>query len=65
MRYGTFDPIRTALSLQSPVGREVRTGIAIYRHEDAAKVVSAVVERGFAVATHAIGNAAWLGYLPA
>lgn len=58
VRYGTLDPVRTALSVEPRVGRWVRTGIAIYRQEEASKVVFAAVERGFAVATHALGNAA-------
>ncbi len=46
------------MSAEPRFGREVRSGIAIYRREEAERVVRGVVERGFSVATHAIGNEA-------
>ncbi|MBK7401363.1 MAG: amidohydrolase family protein [Myxococcales bacterium] len=58
MRLGSWDPVRTMMSAEPRFGREVRSGIAIYRREEAERVVRGVVERGFSVATHAIGNEA-------
>ncbi len=58
LRMGSFDPVRTSLSVEPRFGRQVRSGIAIYGHEDAKRMIRGVVERGFSVATHAIGNAA-------
>ncbi len=54
----SLDPIRNAFSVAPRVGRKVRTGIHIYERPEAREVVRAAVDRGFAVATHAIGNAA-------
>ncbi len=56
LRLGSWDPVRTMLSAAPRFGRDVRSGIAIYRREEAERVVRGVVERGFSVATHAIGN---------
>lgn len=58
VRRGSLDDLRTAFSITPRYGRDVRSGIAIYQPEDAARVVGAVVERGFGVASHALGNAA-------
>lgn len=58
IRQRSFDAVRTSMSTQPRLGAEVRTGIAIFRREEAEAVVRAAVERGFAIATHAIGNAA-------
>ena len=55
---GSLDPIRTAMSIAPRLGRTLRSGIAIYRHEEAAQMVGSLTERGFAVATHAVGNEA-------
>lgn len=55
---GSLDPVRTALSVKPSLGRDVRTGIAIYDRHEARSVVGAAFARGFSVATHAIGNAA-------
>lgn len=56
----SFDALRTALSVHPRLGRDGRlhSGLAIYRPEEAARVVAAAAERGFGVASHAIGNAA-------
>lgn len=58
IRTGSLDPVRTALSIEPRIGKKILSGIAIYRKEEAEKVVRAVTERGFSVATHAIGNRA-------
>lgn len=59
-RHRTADPLRTALSVRPRLGRDgrLRSGLAIYRPEEARRVVAAAAARGFAVASHAIGNAA-------
>lgn len=58
IRMGSLDPVRTALAIEPRFGRDVRSGIAIYRRDEAERVIRGVVDRGFSVATHAIGNAA-------
>ena len=58
IRHGTLDPIRTAFSVSPKFGRQIRTGIQIYPREEALEIVKAATERGFALAIHAIGNAA-------
>ncbi|MBI2388792.1 MAG: amidohydrolase [Deltaproteobacteria bacterium] len=58
VRRGSLDPVRTSLSLRPRFGREIRTGITLYRPDEIARIVRAAVDRGFAVATHAIGNEA-------
>jgi predicted amidohydrolase YtcJ len=58
IRHGSLDPIRTTMSVSPRVGAKIRTGIAIYRQDEAKRVIDAVLERGFAIATHAIGNEA-------
>lgn len=55
---GTLDPIRNAFSVEPRPGLKIRTGIEIYARDEAKKVIGAAIERGFAVATHAIGNEA-------
>ncbi len=57
---GTWEPIRTALSLGPTLGADLklRTGIRMYPTDEATHIVRAASERGFAVATHAIGNEA-------
>ncbi len=57
---GTFEPLRTALSLGPQLGADLklRTGIRMYPTEEATRIVRAASERGFGVATHAIGNEA-------
>lgn len=57
-RQRNFDAFRTISSLSPRYGAKVRTGIAIYAPEQARAVVVEVLERGFSVATHALGNAA-------
>jgi hypothetical protein len=52
----SFDAFRATMSVKPRLGAKIRSGIAIYRQEEAMAVVSAVLERGFSVATHAIGN---------
>ncbi|MFO0548200.1 MAG: amidohydrolase [Polyangiaceae bacterium] len=54
----SLDPVRTTLSTAPRYGAKVRTGIAIYRREEAIDIVRAITARGFAVATHAVGNEA-------
>ena len=58
VRMGSLDPVRTSLSVEPRYGARVRTGIAIYRRDEAKDVVHAIVERGLRVASHAIGNEA-------
>jgi predicted amidohydrolase YtcJ len=58
IRRRSLDAIRTSMSIAPRLGRDVRSGIAIYQPEDASRVVRAVVEHGYSVATHALGNAA-------
>jgi hypothetical protein len=58
VRWGSLDPIRMAFSASPRLGRKVRTGIAIYSRQEARETVRAGLERGFAIATHAIGNEA-------
>lgn len=55
---GSLDPLRTSMSVEPRIGAQIRTGIQIYRRDEAKAVVAAAVERGFSVATHAIGNEA-------
>jgi predicted amidohydrolase YtcJ len=55
-RLGSAEPLRTTLSVQPRVGAKIRTGIRIYRRDEAQAMVRAATEHGFAVATHAIGN---------
>ncbi len=52
----SLDPLRTAMSVTPRLGRSIRTGINIYQREEARDVVRRAVERGFSLATHAIGN---------
>jgi predicted amidohydrolase YtcJ len=56
----SLDPIRTALSVRPRLGRDglLRSGLAIYTPTEAQEMVAGAVARGFAVASHAIGNAA-------
>ena len=56
VRRGSLQPLRTALSAKPRLGRKVRTGISIYQRGEAHAIIRAAVDRGFAVATHAIGN---------
>ena len=58
LRQRSIDPLRTAFSLAPTVGRNVRTGVQIYRRDEARDVVRAAADRGFALALHAIGNEA-------
>lgn len=46
------------MSVEPRLGGWIRTGIQIYRRDEAKAIVGAAVERGFSVATHAIGNEA-------
>ena len=60
-RRGTLDPLQIALSLKPQVDLRtlrIRTGLRMYAPGEAAQVVARAVERGFSVATHAIGNEA-------
>ncbi len=55
-RQRSLDPVRATFSVAPRLGAQIRSGIAIYRAEDAARVVAGIIDRGHAVATHAIGN---------
>ena len=58
LRDRSLDAVRTTLTLTPRYGRTIRTGIALYEDADGRAVVRRAVERGFGVASHAIGNAA-------
>lgn len=58
LRQRSLDAARTSLSVRPRLGADIRTGISIFRREEADAVVRAVIERGFGIATHAVGNAA-------
>ena len=58
VRLGSLEPLHTALSVKPRLGRKIRTGISIYHRAEANQIVRTAAERGFAVATHAIGNEA-------
>jgi hypothetical protein len=58
VRHRSLDALRTTLSLSPRYGLDVRTGIALYQPEDGTRIVRTSLERGFAVASHALGNAA-------
>lgn len=57
-RRGSLDPVRASMSVTPSLGRDlrVRTGIHIYRRGEVEAIVRAATDRGFAIATHAIGN---------
>lgn len=52
----SLDPARAVLSVAPRLGRDIRTGIRIYARDEAHEIVRTAGERGFSVATHAIGN---------
>ncbi len=54
----SLDPVRAALSTSPQLGKKIRSGVQIYHHQEAREIVQAAAERGFALAIHAIGNAA-------
>ena len=58
LQQGSLDALRTTLSIQPRLGADLkmRSGIAIYRREQATKIIATAASKGFAVATHAIGN---------
>jgi predicted amidohydrolase YtcJ len=56
LRQRSLDPLRTVMALKPRLGRSVRSGISIYRRDEAREIVRAAADRGFALATHAIGN---------
>jgi predicted amidohydrolase YtcJ len=58
LQQGSLDVVRTSMSTRPRLGAQIRTGIQIFRREEARDVIGAAVERGFAIATHAIGNEA-------
>lgn len=60
LRGRSLDPVRTSLSIEPRLATDgkLRSGIALYRRAEAERVVRAASERGFALATHAIGNEA-------
>jgi len=67
IRRGSWDPIRTMLSVRarlSPDGK-FRSGMTLYKPDEAKRIVATAVDRGFAVATHAEGNEAIAGVLEA
>jgi predicted amidohydrolase YtcJ len=65
IRTGSIDPVRTGMSTRPRLGTRMRTGIAIYRRDEAAQVIAALADRGFGVATHALGNDAVANLLDA
>jgi hypothetical protein len=58
IRRGSLDPLRASLSTKPRLGWKVRTGLHLYKHDEAREVVAAALARGFSVASHAIGNEA-------
>lgn len=60
LRQRSLDAVRATLSVRPSLGRDgkLRSGISIYRRGDADTLLRAAAERGFGVATHAIGNEA-------
>lgn len=56
VRQRSLDAVRNSLSLKPRLGAKLRTGIHIYQRDEAREIIGAIVDRGFAVATHAIGN---------
>lgn len=56
LRQRSLAPIRASLSVQPRLGRRLRTGVSIYRREEAEPIVRDAVARGFSLAIHAIGN---------
>ncbi|HVJ90464.1 MAG TPA: amidohydrolase [Labilithrix sp.] len=58
LRQGTLAPIKVSLSLAPRIGQKLRTGILLYQPEEAQSIVRAACDRGFSIATHAIGNEA-------
>jgi predicted amidohydrolase YtcJ len=58
VRQRSFDAVRTALSVSPRYGWKIRTGIHIYSEQETLDVVKRATDRGFSLATHAVGNAA-------
>lgn len=60
VRTGSFDPVRTSLSVQPKMSKDgkLRSGISMYGPHEAERIVNGAMDRGFAVATHCIGNGA-------
>jgi predicted amidohydrolase YtcJ len=60
IRRGSWDPVRTSMSVRPRLSRDgkLRSGLTLYKPEEAKKIVAAAVERGFAIGTHAEGNLA-------
>ncbi len=60
LRERSLDPARAALSVRPRLGADLKfhTGIAMYDRADAAAIIRDATASGFAVATHAVGNAA-------
>lgn len=56
VRHGSLGPLRTTLSTKPRIGAELRTGLMLYRADEAAAIVAKAAERSIGVATHAIGN---------
>ncbi|MCA9665476.1 MAG: amidohydrolase [Myxococcales bacterium] len=56
----SLDPWRTAMSIEPRLAArlQMRSGIAMYQPDEARSIVDGALERGFALATHAVGNAA-------
>lgn len=61
----SVQPLRTMMSSKPRMGLQLRTGIKLYEKDRAELVVRSVVDRGFSVAVHAIGNEAVDGALGA
>jgi predicted amidohydrolase YtcJ len=56
LRERSIEPLRLGLSTKPRWGRKVRAGLALRTPGEARELVQAAVERGFALATHAVGN---------
>jgi predicted amidohydrolase YtcJ len=56
LRTRSLDPVRATLSVSPRFGWRTRTGINIYRRDEARDVVARAVSRGIPLATHAVGN---------
>ncbi len=58
VRRGSLEPLRLGMSVEPRFGRKLRTGIHLFSPAEARDLVQRATARGFAVATHAEGNAA-------
>jgi predicted amidohydrolase YtcJ len=56
VRQGSLDSARLGMSGSPRAGRRIRSGIHLYRPDEARALVQKAAERGFALASHATGN---------